>query len=139
LKKKWLMTALMGGLLLAACDNPTEDTDPEDPIVEEKDAIQDEEPGEAIVTDEEMEPVSDDELEQAEVVDDLSQYEEFEAQDVFVPDDLEARLITDDSTSRVIVFLEDDQQVFKSTFMKEENLLTIVDFIDNELIMNGPI
>lgn len=129
----------MSGLLLAACDNPTEDPDPEDPIVEEQDAIEDEEPGEAIVTDEEMEPVSDDELEQAEVIDDLSQYEEFVDQDVFVPDDLEARLISDDSTSRVIVFLEDGEQVFKSTFMKEESRLRVVDFIDNELLMNDPI
>lgn len=146
---KKLLALLAAASTLAACQ--TDDTDPagndvgevddtdEDIDTQEEEAELDEDPAEVVVSDEELAPVSDEELDNAEPVDDLSQYEEFQEQDVFTPEDYDAYLISDEGGVREIIFTEDDEQVFKSIFIIEDNNLRVIDLINSEVLINDPI
>ncbi|MER2064237.1 MAG: hypothetical protein ABS873_06265 [Alkalibacterium sp.] len=139
MNKKKLIVLFMAAFTLGACtteEDPGE-TEALDPIEEE--AAVEEEPGESMVTDEELAPVSDSELEEAEAIDDIEQYEEFEEQDVFDPTGYDAHLVTDNGNTRVILFTEGDVQMFKSIFIEEESRLKIIDLQNNELLLNSPL
>ncbi|MCC5889471.1 MAG: hypothetical protein JJU01_02805 [Alkalibacterium sp.] len=141
------------GAVLAACQTDetdtgetevdqieeTEDTNGEDLDTQEDEAALDEDPDEAVISDEDMAPVSDEDLDNAEAVDDLSQYEEFEQQDVFVPEDYDAYLVSEEGGRRIFVFTEDGEQVFKSIYVTPDNQLQIIDLVNDELLMNDPI
>ncbi|MFO8068464.1 MAG: hypothetical protein R6U02_00470 [Alkalibacterium sp.] len=139
MNKKNLVILFLATTTLAACtsDDEVGETETLDPIEEEA-AIEDE-PGEAVVTDEELAPISEEELEQAEAIDDLDQYAEFAEQDVFDPTGYDAYLITDNGTTRVILFQDGDEQVFKSIYIEEDNRLKIIDLRNNELLLNSPL
>lgn len=116
-----------------------EDTESEDLDTQEDEAALDDEVDEAVVADEDLQPVSDEELDSADNVVDLTQYEEFSNQDVFVPENYDAYLITDNPGNRVFIFSDDNQQAFKTIFIKNDNRLKVIDLINNELLMNDPI
>lgn len=143
---KKLIAILAATSTLAACQ--TDDTTAPEPATDETDEeIEthvdeddlDDEPSEVVVSDEDMEPVSDDELANAEPIDDLSQYEEFEEQEVFNPEEYDAYLISDEGGIREIIFTEDSEQVFKSIFVIEDNILRVIDLVNSELLINDPI
>lgn len=139
MNKKKLIVLFMAAATLGACtteEDPGE-TEALDPIEEE--AALEEEPDESMVTDEELAPVSDNEFEEAEIIDDLEQYQEFEEQDVFDPAGYDAYLITDNGSTRVILFTDGEEQVYKSIFIEEDNRLKIIDLKNNELLLNSPL
>lgn len=147
MKLKLPLALALASLTLAACgtdtaeeDIPTDPTDQETTIdTLEEQAADDDDPADAVVTDEQLAPVSEEELEGAESIDDVDTYEEFAEQDSFDPEGLDAYLVTDDTSERVIVFTENGEQVFKSMFMKDENRLLIINLIDQEVLQNSPI
>lgn len=49
---------------------------------------------------------------------------------------VESYLITDNPGTRVIVFVEDGEQAYKSIYIKSDNRLKLVDFEANELILD---
>jgi len=146
---KKLIALLTATSTLAACQ--TDDTT--DPAVTDGDETEetgedidtqeeaelDDDPSEVVVSDEELEPVSDEDLENAEPIEDLDQYEEFEEQDVFSPEDYDAYLISDEGGVREIIFVEEEEQVFKSIFIMEDNNLRVIDLINSEVLINDPI
>lgn len=150
---KRLSLILAAGAVLSACQTDeadtndvdsdqieeTEDANGEDLDTQEDEAALDEEPDEAVIAEEDMEPVSDEELENAEAIGDLTQYEEFEEQDVFVPEDYVAYLVSEEGGRRIFVFTEDDEQVFKTIFVMPDNQLQVIDLVNDELLMNDPI
>lgn len=117
----------------------TEDVNGEDLDTQEDEAALEDEVDEAVVSDEDMAPVSDEELDNAEAVDDLSQYEEFDEQDVFVPEDYDAHLVSEEGGRRIFVFTQEDEQVFKTIYVMPDNQLQVIDLINDELLMNDPI
>ncbi|SFC15072.1 hypothetical protein SAMN04488102_103229 [Alkalibacterium subtropicum] len=138
MNKRKLIVLFMAALTLGACtteDDPGE-TEGLDPIEEEA-AIEDE-PNEAIITEEDLAPVSDEELEQAELVENLDEYEEFAEQDGFDPNDYDAYLVSE-GTRRVFVFMEGDVQIFKTIYVEEDNSLEIIDVANEQVIQNSPI
>lgn len=139
MNKRKLIALFVAATTLAACgaEDETGETETLDPIEEE--AAVEEEPDESVVTDEELAPASDEELEQAEQIDDLDQYEEFNEQDAFDPTDLDAYLITDNGNTRVVIFQDGDEQVFKSIYIQEDNRLKVIDLQNNELLLNSPL
>ncbi|WP_423188761.1 hypothetical protein ACO1PF_09215 [Alkalibacterium sp. f15] len=139
MNKRKSIVLFLAATTLAACttDDGVGETETLDPIEEE--AAIEEEPGEAVVTDEEMAPISDEELEQAEAIDDLDQYPEFAEQDAFDPTGYDAYLITNNGTTRVILFQDGDEQVFKSVYIEADNRLKIIDLQNNELLINSPL
>ncbi|MCC5894637.1 MAG: hypothetical protein JJU16_04180 [Alkalibacterium sp.] len=154
---KKLLALLVASSTLAACQTNDTDTDSgeddledteeigevddtdEDIDTQEEEAELDDDPSEAVVSEEDLQPVSDEELDSAEPIDDLSQYEEFNEQNVFNPEQYDAYLVTDNGGNRVIIFVEDSEQVFKSIFVKEDNRLKVIDLTENELLINDPI
>ena len=49
---------------------------------------------------------------------------------------VESYLITDNPGTRVIVFVEDGEQAYKSIYIKSDNRLKLVDFEANELMLD---
>lgn len=145
------LALLAAASTLAACQ--TDETDAPVNGVDEIDGVgeveeteedietyeEDDDPADAIVTDQELEPVSDEELDNAELIDDLSQYEEFEEQDVLNLDEYDAYLLSDEGGRREIIFTENDEQIFKSIFIIEDNNLRIIDLMNAEVLINDPI
>lgn len=146
MKLKLPIAILLATLTLGACDTdtteetPTEPTDQETSIdTLEEQAAEDDDPTDAVVTDEQLAPVSEDDLDGAETIDNLDEFEEFTEQDTFNPENLDAHLVMDDSSERVIVFTENGEQAFKSIFVKEDNRLIIINLNDQEVLQNDPI
>ncbi|GEK91374.1 hypothetical protein [Alkalibacterium kapii] len=139
MKNKKIIVLFLTALTLAGCTDESDpgETEALDPIEEE--AAVEEEPNETVVTEEELAPVSEEEKNQAEVIDDIDTYEEFKTQDVFEPTDYDAHLITDNSNTRVILFSEGEEQVYKSIFIKEDNRLKIIDLQNDQLLINSPL
>lgn len=137
--KRKLIVLFMAAITLGACttEDDAGETEALDPIEEE--AAVEEAPDESVVTDEELAPVSDNELTEAERIDDISQYDEFSEQDIFDPTGYDAYLITDNGSTRVILFNDGDDQMFKSVFIEEDNRLKIIDLQNNELLLNSPL
>lgn len=150
---KKLGILLAAGAVLSACQTDetetndidteevqdTEDVNGEDLDTQEDEAALEDGADEAVVSDEDMAPVSDEELENAEAIGDLTQYEEFEEQDVFVPEDYVAYLVSEEGGRRVFVFTENDEQVFKTIYVMPDNQLQVIDLVNDELLMNDPI
>lgn len=135
---KKILSLFLVSALLGACN--TDDSGSETITTEEEAAIEEEEEvSDAVATDEEMAPASDSELEDAEMITDLSDYEEFKDQDVFDPTQFETYLAEDNTAVRVIIFLEDDEQVYKTIYIKEDNRFKVIDLRENELLLNTPI
>lgn len=128
--------------LLGACNaGDTDEASEKTTLTQEEEAAVDDETQvtEAAATEEEMAPVNDEDLEDAEMISDLSEYEEFEDQDTFDPSQLDAYLITDNPGTRVILFTDGDEQMFKSIYIKEDNRFKVVDLVENELLINAPL
>lgn len=82
---------------------------------------------------EDFESVPEEELNDAEVIE-QSDYPEFNAlQEEIALETLESYLITDNPGTRVVVFVENGEQVYKSIYIKPENRLKLVDLKANEL------
>lgn len=135
--KKILSLCLISALL-GACK--TDGSDSETITTEEEEAIEEEEEvSDAVAAYEEMAPAADSELENSKMITDLSDYEEFKEQDVFDPTQFETYLVEDNTAVRVIIFLEDDEQVYKTIYIKEDNRFKVIDLRENELLLNTPI
>lgn len=133
---KKILSLFLATALLGAC---TEGDSGSETITTEEEAAVEEEVSDTVATDQEMAPASDSELEDAEVITDLSDYEEFKDQDVFDPTQFETYAVEDNTAVRVIIFLEDDEQVYKTIYIKEDNRFKVIDLRENELLLNTPI
>ncbi|SFK25362.1 hypothetical protein SAMN04488569_101821 [Marinilactibacillus piezotolerans] len=133
---KKILSLFLATALLGAC---TEGDSGSETITTEEEAAVEEEVSDTVATDQEMAPASDSELEDAEVITDLSDYEEFKDQDVFDPTQFETYAVEDNTAVRVIIFLEDDEQVSKTIYIKEDNRFKVIDLRENELLLNTPI
>ncbi|API89992.1 hypothetical protein BKP56_12305 [Marinilactibacillus sp. 15R] len=133
---KKILSLFLATALLGAC---TEGDSGSETITTEEEAAVEEEVSDTVATDQEMAPASDSELEDAEVITDLSDYEEFKEQDVFDPTQFETYAVEDNTAVRVIIFLEDDEQVSKTIYIKEDNRFKVIDLRENELLLNTPI
>lgn len=131
-----ILSLFLATALLGAC---TEGDSGSETITTEEEAAVKEEVSDTVATDQEMAPASDSELEDAEVITDLSDYEEFKDQDVFDPTQFETYAVEDNTAVRVIIFLEDDEQVYKTIYIKEDNRFKVIDLRENELLLNTPI
>lgn len=139
MNKRKLIVLFLAASTLAACtsDDGVGETETLDPIEEE--AGVEDEPGESVVSDGELDSATDEELEQAVIIEDINQYEEFSEQDAFDPSAYDAYLITDNGATRVIIFREGNTQVFKSIYIEDDNRLKIIDLQNNELLLNSPL
>lgn len=133
---KKILSLFLATALLGAC---TEGDSGSETITTEEEAAVEEEVSDTVATDQEMAPASDSELEDAEVITDLSDYEEFKDQDVFDPTQFVTYAVEDNTAVRVIIFLEDDEQVYKTIYIKEDNRFKVIDLRENELLLNTPI
>lgn len=133
---KKILSLFLATALLGAC---TEGDSGSETITTEEEAAVKEEVSDTVATDQEMAPASDSELEDAEVITDLSDYEEFKDQDVFDPTQFETYAVEDNTAVRVIIFLEDNKQAYKTIYIKEDNRFKVIDLRENELLLNTPI
>lgn len=133
---KKILSLFLATALLGAC---TEGDSGSETITTEEEAAVEEEVSDTVATDQEMAPASDSELEDAEVITDLSDYEEFKDQDVFDPTQFETYAVEDNTAVRVIIFLEDNKQAYKTIYIKEDNRFKVIDLRENELLLNTPI
>lgn len=135
---KKIISLLFAAALLGACspDNSADDTitQKEEAAIEEEEEV-----SETAATDEELAPVSESDLAQAELITDLSNYEEFEEQNAFDPSQFDTYLVEDSAAMRIISFLEDDEQVYKTIFIKEDNRFKVIDLKTEELLSNTPL
>lgn len=139
MKNKKMIVLFLAALTLAGCTDESDpgETEALDPIEEE--AAVEEEPNESSVTEDELAPVTDEEKSQGQSLDTIDDYEEFKSQDVFEPTDYDAHLVTDNTNTRVILFSEGEEQVYKSVFIKRDNRLKIIDLQKDQLIINSPL
>ena len=91
-------------------------------------------------TDEDMAPVSEEDAANAETVTDITQYEELEyAKDTIDFSKYESRLLTDNQGTRVMLFSEGNEQVYKTVFVKNDNWLKVIDLKADDLLLNEKI
>ena len=85
-------------------------------------------------------PVSEEEAASAELVTDISQYEELEyAKNTLDLSVYESRLLTDNQGTRVMLFSKDNEQVYKTVFVKNNNWLKVIDLKADNLVLNEKI
>ena len=97
---------------------------------------QEETSSEAVEVEEDFAPVPEEELDAAEVIE-QSDYPEFNAlQEEIDLETLDSYLVTDNPGTRVVVFVENGEQVYKSIYIKPENRLKLVDLKANELVID---
>lgn len=85
-------------------------------------------------------PVSEEDAANAETVTDISQYEELEyAKDTIDFSGYESRLLTDNPGTRVMLFSEGSEQVYKTVFVKNDNWLKVIDLKADDLLLNEKI
>lgn len=90
--------------------------------------------------DEDMAPVSEEDAANAETVTDISQYEELEyAKDTIDLSGYESRLLTDNQGTRVMLFSKDNEQVYKTVYVKNNNWLKVIDLKADNLLLNEKI
>lgn len=133
--KRLMYILFTSGALLAACAGTTQDEN-EPNEVQETESVENMD-GEASA--EEMAPASDEEIEQADTVSESLDYEELAYQDVFNPEEYDARLITDNPGTRVFIFRDGEQQVYKTVYIKSDNRLKLIDIANNQLLLNEQI
>src|SRR5690625_2915860 len=112
----------------------TEDT--EDNEENESEEADSNEASDEDVSDEDMASADEEELESAEKVSDYDEYEELSAQDFFNPDDYTSHLVVDNSIKRIFIFEDDNQQAYKTVFIKKANRLKVIDLKNDDLLMN---
>lgn len=133
--KNWIALSL-ATVLLGAC---TSEVSEEDTLSQEEEAAVEEEVSDAGATDEELAPVNSESLDESEIISDITQYKEFEEQDVFDPSQFDAYLVEDSYGVRIIVFVEEGTQRFKSIFTKEDNRFKVIDLETEEVLLDAPI
>lgn len=90
--------------------------------------------------DKDMAPVSEEEVASAEMVTDISQYEELEyAKDTIDLSGYESRMLTDNQGTRVMLFSKDNEQVYKTVYVKNNNWLKVIDLKGDNLLLNEKI
>ncbi|MEG0444086.1 MAG: hypothetical protein RR548_08870 [Carnobacterium sp.] len=87
--------------------------------------------------DKDMAPVSEEEAASAEMVTDISQYEEL----AYTIDlsGYESRMLTDNQGTRVMLFSKDNEQVYKTVYVKNNNWLKVIDLKGDNLLLNEKI
>lgn len=91
-------------------------------------------------TDEEdLADVSDSDLENAKAVSEYDAYEELSAQNVFDPADYEGHLVTDNQGTRVFLFRDENKQMYKTIFVKNNNRLKVIDLQKDQMVFNEQI
>lgn len=149
---KKLLFISMASLVLGACANDTttdEDTTSSEVAVSEVMSTESsmvEEESSTVVESEEMEAdeadleeVTDSDLESAEKVSEYAEYEELDAQDIFNPSDYEGHLVTDNQGTRIFLFRDGDNQMYKTIFVKNNNRLKVIDLQADQMVFNEQI
>lgn len=129
-----MYTLTIGLTLLAACSDASDNelsNQPEE--AQETEAINNIETEESS---EEMAPASEEDLEQSEAVSEFTDYPELSSQDIFNPEAFDTRLVTDNPGTRVFIFRDAEQQVYKTVYIKSNNRLKVIDLANNELLLN---
>ena len=93
----------------------------------------------AIVSSEDSveESVSKEELNEAEVIDDLTEYPETMAiQETIDLTKLTGYVISDNPGTRILIFTNEEKQMYKSIFVKGEKQLKVIDLEQNEVLID---
>lgn len=86
---------------------------------------------------EDLGSVPEEKLESATVIADQTDYPELDfIQETVSLENLEGYLVTDNPGTRVIIFVAEGEQAYKSIFVKTENQVKLIDLRANELMMN---
>ncbi len=75
------------------------------------------------VTEEDTASASDEEMDEAEEVDNYADAGELSKQDFFDPEEYDGHLITDNEGTRIFIFRDGDQQMYKTIFIKNNVLI----------------
>ncbi|MGB3160478.1 MAG: hypothetical protein WBA84_04435 [Carnobacterium sp.] len=90
--------------------------------------------------DDDLAQISEEEVAKAEIVTDISQYEELVyAKDTIDLSVYESRLVTDNQGTRVMLFSKDNEQVYKTVYVKNNNWLKVIDLKGDKLLLNEKI
>ncbi|WHZ32581.1 hypothetical protein QNK01_02915 [Desemzia incerta] len=111
--------------LLAGCstEQKTDSEQDSTAIVSSEDAVE--------------ESVSKEELNEAEVIDDLTEYPETTAiQETIDLTELTGYVISDNPGTRILIFTNEEKQVYKSIFVKDEKQLKVIDLEQNEVLID---
>lgn len=83
------------------------------------------------------ESVSKEELNEAEVIDDLTEYPEITAiQETIDLTELTGYVISDNPGTRILIFTNEEKQVYKSILVKDEKQLKVIDLEQNEVLID---
>lgn len=130
-------------LMLAGCgtqNNASENETAESQKSQTSSALQESNKSEESSSSEELNQATEEELSDAEQVNSVMEYEEMETVQKEVNlNEYDAYLFTDNPGSRVVVFMEGNQQVYKTIFVKNNKQLKVVDLQENQLIVNQKI
>ena len=85
---------------------------------------------------EDLSSVSEEELNSADIVQPADYPELQVLQKVIDLEKVDGYLVTDNPGTRVVIFVEDEEQVYKSMYIQSDNRLKVVDLKTNELMMN---
>lgn len=111
--------------LLAGCSTEQQTDSEQDStaIVSSEDAVE--------------ESVSKEELNEAEVIDDLTEYPETTAiQETIELTELTGYIVSDNPGTRILIFINEEKQVYKSIFVKDEKQLKVIDLEQNEVLID---
>lgn len=90
--------------------------------------------------DDDLAQISEEEVAKAEIVTDISQYEELVyAKDTIDLSVYESRLVTDNQGTRVMLFSKDNEQIYKTVYVKNNNWLKVIDLKGDKLLLNEKI
>ena len=123
-----LMALVLTLFLFAGCSTQ-EDTDSTDSTVSQVETS-----SEAVEDD--LASVPEEELGSADDIQQSDYPELSTLQEMIDLETVESYLITDNPGTRVIAFVEDGEQAYKSIYIKSDNRLKLVDFEANELILD---
>lgn len=111
--------------LLAGCSTEQQTDSEQDStaIVSSEDAVE--------------ESVSKEELNEAEVIDDLTEYPETTAiQETIDLTKLTGHIVSDNPGTRILIFTNEEKQVYKSILVKDEKQLKVIDLEQNEVLID---
>lgn len=132
---KRLMLASTLLLFAAGCSTAEEPT--EDSQMESSSEMVQETTTDSSATEEDLESVPEEELNSDNVIAEQPEYPEWDLiQETIAVEELEGHLVTDNPGTRVIIFVEEGEQAYKSIFIKSENRLKLVDLRADELVLN---
>lgn len=96
-----------------------------------------EESTEEDATEEDLASVPEEEIGTDNVIMDQNEFPEMSLiQETINLENLEGHLVTDNPGTRVVIFVEEGEQAYKSIFIKAKNRLKLVDLRANELVLN---